>query len=106
MNKKQGAVAIAGLLAAPLAQAQTANCSRCTASRTSIWRSLTAANWRMGKTNDRSGSTPTRRASIRATQSLGGGLNAIFRIENGLISVSSAGGASPAATLSSSGGGG
>ncbi len=95
MNKKLVAVAIAGLLAAPLAQAQTANVTL-----------YGRANMNMafvngGKFDAASGNTnPTifrvdsnsSRFGIRGTESLGGGLNAIFQIENGSINMSSTGG--------------
>jgi predicted porin len=95
MNKKLVAVAIAGLLAAPLAQAQTANVTL-----------YGRANMNMafvngGQTSAAAGNTnPTvfrvdsnsSRFGIRGTESLGGGLNAIFQIENGSINMSSTGG--------------
>ena len=96
MNKKLVAVAIAGLLAAPLAQAQTANVTL-----------YGRANMNMafvngGKFDPASGgnTNPTvfrvdsnsSRFGIRGTESLGGGLNAIFQIENGSINMSSTGG--------------
>ena len=96
MNKKLVAVAIAGLLAAPLAQAQTANVTL-----------YGRANMNMafvngGQFSVAAGNTnPTvfrvdsnsSRFGIRGTESLGGGLNAIFQIENGSINMSSTGGA-------------
>jgi predicted porin len=95
MNKKLVAVAIAGLLAAPLAQAQTANVTL-----------YGRANMNMAFVNGAkadplpNGSNPnifrvdsnSSRFGIRGTESLGGGLNAIFQIENGSINMSSTGG--------------
>ena len=81
MNKKLVAVAIAGLLAAPLAQAQTANVT--------LYGRL---NMDMEVVNGKqaNGSNPNQfrvssnssRFGIRGTESLGGGLNAIFQVEN------------------------
>ena len=95
MNKKLVAVAIAGVLAAPLAQAQTANV-------TLYGRpNMNMAFVNGGKFDAASGNTnPTifrvdsnsSRFGIRGTESLGGGLNAIFQIENGSINMSSTGG--------------
>jgi predicted porin len=87
MNKKLLAVAIAGVLAAPLAQAQTANvtlygrlnmstnvilnakqdasCSGCVGLKQNIYQ--------VGSNSSRLG--------VRGTESLGGGLNAIFQLE-------------------------
>jgi predicted porin len=91
MNKKLVAVAIAGLLAAPLAQAQTANVVL-----------YGRANMNMAFVNGAKadGTNPnvfrvdsnSSRFGIRGTESLGGGLNAIFQIENGSINMSSTGG--------------
>jgi len=91
MNKKLVAVAIAGLLAAPLAQAQTANVTL-----------YGRANMNMAFVNGAKtdGTNPTifrvdsnsSRFGLRGTESLGGGLNAIFQIENGSINMSSTGG--------------
>jgi predicted porin len=91
MNKKLVAVAIAGLLAAPLAQAQTANVTL-----------YGRANLNMAFVNGTKpdGTNPniyrvdsnSSRFGIRGTESLGGGLNAIFQIENGSINMSSTGG--------------
>jgi predicted porin len=92
MNKKLVAVAIAGLLAAPLAQAQTANV-------TLYGRANLSMVFVNGTKPD--GTNPnvyrvdsnSSRFGIRGTESLGGGLNAIFQIENGSINISSTGGA-------------
>jgi predicted porin len=92
MNKKLVAVAIAGLLAAPLAQAQTANV-------TLYGRANLSMVFVNGTKPD--GTNPnvyrvdsnSSRFGIRGTESLGGGLNAIFQIENGSINMSSTGGA-------------
>jgi predicted porin len=91
MNKKLVAVAVAGLLAAPLAQAQTANVVL-----------YGRANMNMAFVNGAKpdGTNPnifrvdsnSSRFGIRGTESLGGGLNAIFQIENGSINMSSTGG--------------
>jgi predicted porin len=91
MNKKLVAVAVAGLLAAPLAQAQTANVTL-----------YGRANMNMAFVNGAKpdGTNPnifrvdsnSSRFGIRGTESLGGGLNAIFQIENGSINMSSTGG--------------
>lgn len=92
MNKKLVAVAIAGLLAAPLAQAQTANV-------TLYGRANLSMVFVNGTKPD--GTNPnvyrvdsnSSRFGIRGTESLGGGLNAIFQIENGSIDMAGTGGA-------------
>ena len=81
MNKKLVAVAIAGLLAAPLAQAQTANV-------TLYGRVNLSAEFVNGK--QANGSNPnvyrlgtnSSRFGIRGSEALGGGLTAIFQIES------------------------
>lgn len=92
MNKKLVAVAIAGLLAAPLAQAQTANVTlygRANLSMVFVTGTKTDGTnpnvYRVDSNSSRFG--------LRGTESLGGGLNAIFQIENGSINMSSTGGA-------------
>jgi predicted porin len=102
MNKKLVAVAIAGVLAAPLAQAQTANvtlygrlnldmefvngkqlapgaqvgtCST-TAYTTSTCRTQNPNQFRISSNSSNFG--------MRGTESLGGGLNAIFQVESGI----------------------
>jgi len=91
MNKKLVAVAIAGLLAAPLAQAQTANV-------TLYGRANLSMVFVNGTKPD--GTNPnvyrvdsnSSRFGLRGTESLGGGLNAIFQIENGSIDMAGTGG--------------
>ena len=87
MNKKLVAVAVAALLAAPMAQAQTANVVL------------------YGRLNldleyiDASGSLPSitrlsansSRFGLRGTESLGGGLNAIFQVESSLSAAAGGG---------------
>jgi predicted porin len=82
MNKKLVAVAIAGVLAAPLAaQAQTANV-------TLYGRLNLDAEWVKAKQSDGTNpnmyrvSSNSSRLGVRGTESLGGGLNAIFQIES------------------------
>jgi predicted porin len=83
MNKKLVAVAIAGLLVAPLAQAQTANVT--------LYGRLNL-DMEFVKGQQTNGTNPTQyrvssdssRFGLRGTESLGGGLNAIFQIENSL----------------------
>jgi predicted porin len=83
MNKKLVAVAIAGLLVAPLAQAQTANVT--------LYGRLNL-DLEFVKGQQTNGSNPTQyrvssdssRFGLRGTESLGGGLNAIFQVENSL----------------------
>jgi predicted porin len=84
MNKKLVAVAVAGVLAAPLAaQAQTANV-------TLYGRlNLTAEAVQALQSDGSKGtyfqvSSNTSRLGVRGTESLGGGLNAIFQIESGV----------------------
>src|SRR6266480_804331 len=83
MNKKLVAVAVAGLLAAPLAaQAQTANVT--------LYGRLNMDFEIVNGKQDPSGYNPTvsrlssnsSRLGVRGTESLGGGLNAIFQIES------------------------
>ena len=82
MNKKLVAVAVAGMLAAPLAaQAQTANVT--------LYGRLNI-DYEMFKGKQADGSNPnvsrlssnSSRLGVRGTESLGGGLNAIFQIES------------------------
>ncbi|MEO8303820.1 MAG: porin, partial [Betaproteobacteria bacterium] len=90
MNKKLVAVAIAGLLAAPLAQAQTANVT--------LYGRLNL-DLEFVKGQQANGSNPTQyrvssnssRFGLRGTESLGGGLNAIFQVENSLTADNSGG---------------
>jgi predicted porin len=98
MNKKLVAVAIAGLLAAPLAQAQTANVTLY--GRINL--DMEVVNGNLAPTANHPGgynpslfkvSANSSRFGIRGTEALGGGLNAIFQIENGSINVAETGGA-------------
>ena len=110
MNKKLVAVAIAGLLAAPLAQAQTANVTlygrvnmdlevvngkkldtgpqvgTCQPS------GATVSTCRTTNSNQYRVSSNSSRFGLRGTESLGGGLDAIFQLENGSIGWDNAGG--------------
>jgi predicted porin len=101
MNKKLLAVAIAGVLAAPLAQAQTANVTLY--GRLNLDAEV-IINAKQG--NDSGGpgtaapgskqniyrvSTNSSRFGIRGTESLGGGLNAIFQVESSLTADNSGG---------------
>ena len=84
MNKKLVAVAIAGLLAAPLAQAQTANVTLY--GRINI--DMEFVNGRLANNTNPNVYRVTSNSSrfgLRGTESLGGGLNAIFQVENGSI---------------------
>ena len=84
MNKKLVAVAIAGLLAAPLAQAQTANVTLY--GRINI--DMEFVNGRLANNTNPNVyrvASNSSRFGLRGTESLGGGLNAIFQIENGSI---------------------
>ena len=84
MNKKLVAVAVAGLLAAPLAQAQTANVVLY--GRINI--DMEFVNGRLANNTNPNVYRVTSNSSrfgLRGTESLGGGLNAIFQIENGSI---------------------
>ena len=84
MNKKLVAVAVAGLLAAPLAQAQTANVTLY--GRVNI--DMEIVSGRLTNNTDPNVYRVTSNSSrfgLRGTESLGGGLNAIFQIENGSI---------------------
>src|SRR5690606_7471381 len=79
MNKKLVAVAVAGLLAAPLAaQAQTANVTLY--GRVNLDLEYIDAN-RDNPSVTRVSSNSSR-LGVRGTESLGGGLNAIFQIES------------------------
>src|SRR2546423_9941908 len=86
MNKKRVAVAVAGVLAAPLAaQAQTANVTLY--GRLNIDYELVNgkqpvdANGNQPNPNVSRLSSNSSRLGVRGTESLGGGLNAIFQIE-------------------------
>jgi predicted porin len=82
MNKKLVAVAVAGLLAAPLAQAQTANVTLYGSFRV-------AAEYAKYAGPTASTSVPSiddvsSRFGLRGSESLGGGMNAIFQCETGV----------------------
>jgi predicted porin len=74
MNKKLLAIAIAGVVAAPLAQAQTANV-------TLYGRLNLDAEVILQQKQDIAVTANSSRFGIRGTESLGGGLSAIFQIE-------------------------
>jgi predicted porin len=82
MNKKLVAVAVAGVLAAPLAaQAQTANVTLY--GRLNLTAEVVTAQQSDGsKGNYFQVSSNSSRLGVRGTESLGGGLNAIFQIES------------------------
>src|SRR5947208_9463805 len=82
MNKKLVAVAVAGVLAAPLAaQAQTANVTLY--GRLNIDYELVNGRQADGSNPNVSRlSSNSSRIGVRGTESLGGGLNAIFQIES------------------------
>jgi predicted porin len=101
MNKKLVAVAIAGLLAAPLAQAQTANVTMygrlnmdmevvngkqlAATQPTTCTPTINAVNTcNTTNPNQFRVSSNSSRFGLRGTESLGGGLNAIFQIENAI----------------------
>ena len=107
MNKKLLAIAIAGVLAAPLAQAQTANVTLY--GRINIDAEV-IINAKSGSTIITTGTTTlpgdpppgtkqnlyrvssnSSRFGVRGTESLGGGLNAIFQIESNVSADSSGG---------------
>ena len=91
MNKKLVAVAVAGLLAAPLAQAQTANVVLY--GRINI--DMEFVNGRLANNTNPNVYRVTSNSSrfgLRGTESLGGGLNAIFQIENGSVAATQGGG--------------
>ena len=81
MNKKLVALAVAGVLAAPLAQAQTANVTLY--GRINIDMEVVTAGLTDGtKPNQYRVSSNSSRFGIRGSESLGGGLNAIFQLES------------------------
>src|SRR5262245_20379361 len=84
MNKKLLAVAVAGVLAAPLAQAQTANVTlygRLNLSTQVIINAKQDASGGGIKENMYQVNSNSSRLGVRGTESLGGGLNAIFQAE-------------------------
>jgi predicted porin len=101
MNKKLLAVAIAGVLAPPLAHAQTANVTlygRLNLDAEVIINAkqdLTADNCtdpsNCAKQNFYRLSSNSSRLGVKGTESLGGGLNAIFQIESGFDASNSGG---------------
>ena len=99
MNKKLVAVAVAGLLAAPLAaQAQTANVTLYgrvnltmeAVSGKAVDPNLPAGSAAVNRTVYRVGSNSSR-LGVRGSESLGGGLSAIFQIESNVSADSSGG---------------
>jgi predicted porin len=84
MNKKLVAVAVAGLLVAPLAQAQTANVTLY--GRMNLDMEVVNANGDKSRggvdNNIYRVSSNSSRFGVRGTEALGGGLSAIFQIEN------------------------
>ena len=99
MNKKLVAVAVAGLLAAPLAaQAQTANVTLYgrvnltmeAVSGKAVDPNLPATAAPVNRTQYRVGSNSSR-FGVRGSESLGGGLSAIFQIESNVSADSSGG---------------
>jgi predicted porin len=98
MNKKLLAIAIAGVVAAPLAQAQTANVTlygRLNLDAEVILQvkqdtPVTASSPAV-KQNIYRVSSNSSRLGVRGTESLGGGLNAIFQIESGFDASNSGG---------------
>ena len=91
MNKKLVAVAIAGLLAAPLAQAQTANVTLY--GRLNL--DMEFVNGRLANNTNPNiyrVASNSSRFGLRGTESLGGGLNAIFQMENGSVNAVQGGG--------------
>ncbi len=80
MKKKLVAVAVAGLLAAPFAQAQTANVTMYGILNMDLEFTSSANSKNLGKLNRVSSNAS--RIGVRGSESLGGGLNAIFQIES------------------------
>ncbi len=81
MNKKLLAVAIAGVLAAPLAQAQTANVTLYGRLNLNSQVIINAKQDTGVKQNLYQVNSNSSRLGVRGTESLGGGLNAIFQAE-------------------------
>ncbi len=95
MNKKLVAVAVAGLLAAPLAaQAQTANVTlygRLNLDMEVVNAKQDAPIPGTPKTNMFFVKSNSSRLGVRGSEALGGGLSAVFQIESGLNAASSGG---------------
>lgn len=101
MNKKLLAVAVAGVLAAPLAQAQTANVTlygRLNLDANVIINAAQGSGSVLpgdpapgAKENIYRVTSNSSRFGIRGTESLGGGLNAIFQLESSINGASSGG---------------
>ena len=109
MNKKLVALAVAGVLAAPLAQAQTANVTLygrvnldVEAVKGTIYNNNVVQPASCNKTNNTGGcittnpaqyrmGTNSSRFGLRGTESLGGGLNAIFQVESSINPAQSGG---------------
>ena len=89
MNKKLVAVAVAAVLAAPMAQAQTANVVLYGRVNLDL-EYIDASGNAPGVTRLTSNSS---RFGLRGTEALGGGLNAIFQLENGSVGWDASGGA-------------
>jgi predicted porin len=81
MNKKLLAVAVAGVLAAPLAQAQTANVVLYGRVNMDAQVIINAKQDTGVKQNLYQVNSNSSRLGVRGTESLGGGLNAIFQVE-------------------------
>src|SRR5215211_7202599 len=93
MNKKLLAIAIAGVLAAPLAQAQTASVvlyGRLNVDTEVIINQKQDTTPAI-KQNIYRVSSNSSRFGMRGTESLGGGLNAIFQIESSIVADNSGG---------------
>lgn len=89
MNKKLVAVAVAAVLAAPMAQAQTANVTLY--GRVNMNLEYISAS---GNAPDITRLTSnSSRFGLRGVESLGGGLNAIWQLENGSVGWDASGGA-------------
>jgi len=101
MKKKLVAIAVAGLLAAPmLANAQTANVTIYGRINMDVDFISSASNSSLGKLTRISSNTS--RIGFKGTESLGGGLNAIFQVESQFMGDGQGGGAAGAAILNNS----
>ena len=92
MNKKLVALAVAGLLAAPLAQAQTANVTLY--GRVSVDAEMVNYDGPAGDSTVGQVQSISSRWGLRGSEALGGGMNAIFQCETPLAADEGAGGAS------------